>query len=254
MANVIHLEILKSGVEQWNTWRREFPKSRPDLTGADLTALSMDFSRADFSNADLTKAKLSFVVLEKTILADARLNEARLYDASVCGADLRGADFSDAIVDGIKYDRKMKCLGARVDSCKGSARFRRAVLEADYIEAFAAESPVLSRLWGWTSDYSRSPFRIGIVGVLIICAFASIYYASPSLVHWPNTKWGDPRPMDLWFAPVYYSVVTFTTLGFGDIFPATTGGEILSTIEVLIGYVWLGYLVSVLALRASART
>jgi len=253
MPNSHHLDMLAHGVKEWNKWREDSPRVLPDLEGADLAAIASDFSGINLRNANLRKARLSGVSLANGNLYDARLNEAELVDADVRGADLRGTDFSAAIVDGIRYDRGMKCLGARVDTCTGSPRFRRAVIEADYIEAFIFEHPFLSRAWSWTSDYSRSPMRIGLVGLMIIGLFAAIYYIFPAEVYWPGAAPAGVLPRELWFAPVYYSVVTFTTLGYGDIHPATTSGEMLAVCEVLIGYVWLGYLISVLALRASAR-
>jgi voltage-gated potassium channel Kch len=50
-----------------------------------------------------------------------------------------------------------------------------------------------------------------------------------------------------WFSPYYYSVVTFATLGYGDITPSDLAGQIFSVIEVIIGYQMLGGLLSVFA-------
>ncbi len=47
------------------------------------------------------------------------------------------------------------------------------------------------------------------------------------------------------FTPFYYSVVTFTTLGYGDITPANISAQIFSVVEVFIGYVMLGGLLTV---------
>jgi voltage-gated potassium channel Kch len=47
------------------------------------------------------------------------------------------------------------------------------------------------------------------------------------------------------FSPFYYSVVTFATLGYGDITPSDLSGQIFSVIEVLTGYLMLGGLLSV---------
>jgi hypothetical protein len=253
MADPYHIEILERGVAEWNQWRQRSKSVAPNLDSADLAAIAKDFSGINFRNASIKGTKLSGVNLADADLYDAKLNEAELVDASVEGADLRGADFGGTIVDGIRYDKKMKCLGARVDGCVGNQRFKRAVIEADYIEAFVFEHPLISKFWSWTSDYSRSPLRIALIGLAIIAIFAAVYYAWPGLLGWPRAAPGQGRPRELWFAPIYYSVVTFTTLGFGDVYPITTAGEVLATIEVLIGYVWLGYLVSVLASRSLAR-
>lgn len=39
---------------------------------------------------------------------------------------------------------------------------------------------------------------------------------------------------------IYFSVVTFTTLGYGDLVPITSFGRVFVTAEVLIGYLFLG--------------
>jgi hypothetical protein len=51
----------------------------------------------------------------------------------------------------------------------------------------------------------------------------------------------------------YYSVVTFTTLGFGDIIPKTTTAAFCVTIEVILGYVMLGGLITIFASKLSRR-
>jgi hypothetical protein len=43
-----------------------------------------------------------------------------------------------------------------------------------------------------------------------------------------------------WFTPFYFSIVTYTTLGFGDVKPATLIGEIIVSTEVILGYTPLG--------------
>jgi hypothetical protein len=253
MADQDHIDMLKQGVAEWNNWRKQSRHAIPDLSGADLTLIAQDLSGINFRNANLDKAILTGLNLARADFFDAQMRAATLVDASVRGATLSGADFSAAIVDGIRYDKKMKCLGTRVDTCIGNQRFKRAVIEADYIEAFRFEHPFISALWSLTSDYSRSPARIGLIGMLIIGLFSTIYYVWPGLLHWPGTEAGQTRPTTLWFAPIYYSVVTFTTLGYGDIYPLTTMGEFLAVCEVVIGYIWLGYLLSVLASRSLAR-
>lgn len=47
----------------------------------------------------------------------------------------------------------------------------------------------------------------------------------------------------------YYTIVTLTTLGYGDIFPTTPTGMILASVEAIIGLLWLGILVSIIFRR-----
>ena len=62
----------------------------------------------------------------------------------------------------------------------------------------------------------------------------------------------EPLPFD-WITMLYYSVVTFTTLGFGDITPKTHIGALLVMVEVVIGYIMLGGLIYILATKLARR-
>ena len=48
---------------------------------------------------------------------------------------------------------------------------------------------------------------------------------------------------------LYFSVVTFTTLGYGDIHPVSDIGRIIVITEVSIGYIMLGLLVAIFSRR-----
>ena len=56
-----------------------------------------------------------------------------------------------------------------------------------------------------------------------------------------------------WFTPFYYSIVTYTTLGFGDVIPCTKIGQIIVVAEVIFGYLTLGLRVSILANKVARR-
>ena len=55
------------------------------------------------------------------------------------------------------------------------------------------------------------------------------------------------------FSPFYYSVVTLTTLGYGDAVPASTAAQVLAALQALLGYVGLGGLLSILANKMARR-
>ena len=54
-------------------------------------------------------------------------------------------------------------------------------------------------------------------------------------------------------SPMYFSVVTMTTLGFGDAVPQTLAGQILTMIEVSTGYIMLGGLLSIFSNKLARR-
>lgn len=55
----------------------------------------------------------------------------------------------------------------------------------------------------------------------------------------------DDAPVTSLPIAIYFSVVTWTTLGFGDVLPATEIGRWLVVIEALFGYVIMALLISV---------
>src|SRR5712692_57166 len=109
MANRRHLEVLEQGIYEWNTWRRNHPKIRPDLShvnhieadfcGANLSEAdlretnlsSANFFRADLSKADLSGSNLTGVMLLETNLTEANLTNCTIYGLSAWNVQLEGA-------------------------------------------------------------------------------------------------------------------------------------------------------------------
>jgi hypothetical protein len=108
-------------------------------------------------------------------------------------------------------------------------------------------------LWKYSCSYGTSLLRWFATSAIIIFIFGVLY----SQYHWTTPSGGvnsflqAVKPsikitsVDNWFSPDYYSVVTFATLGYGDITPSDLSGQIFSVIEVLTGYLMLGGLLSV---------
>jgi hypothetical protein len=60
--------------------------------------------------------------------------------------------------------------------------------------------------------------------------------------------------LDFYFLTLfYYTVVTFTTLGFGDIIPESSTAAICVTVEVILGYIMLGGLITIFASKPGRR-
>jgi uncharacterized protein YjbI with pentapeptide repeats len=104
MENQEQVELLKQGVEAWNTWRQRNVNVQPDLSGADLSNVDLDganLSETNLSNANLTGARLFEAHLNEADLSEAHLFRADLrrtylWHANLSGADLCSADLSEA--------------------------------------------------------------------------------------------------------------------------------------------------------------
>ncbi|MDY0039980.1 MAG: ion channel, partial [Desulforhabdus sp.] len=101
--------------------------------------------------------------------------------------------------------------------------------------------------WWLTADCGRSVSRWAGWSVFIAMLFAFVYYfLGPDYFASAYLKFNLSNM-------IYYSVVTFTTLGFGDITPKTTGAAMFVMCEVIIGYVMLGGLITIFASKLSRR-
>ena len=93
-----------------------------------------------------------------------------------------------------------------------------------------------SLLWG----YGERPFRPIRNSIIIIFFYSILYYFSNNLVL-ANSLINS----------FYFSVVTFTTLGFGDISPGNSNYlKLLASSEALIGAITMGFLIAGLANRS----
>lgn len=213
---------------------------------------------ADLQGSNLFMADLREAELQNACLYDSKVQGADFYLADLRGADLRGADFSNAHVRDVKYDPDAKYRGIRVDSCYGSAFFKRFAQDQSWIEEYRATretglQKIRDLLWRVTSDYGRSMKRWAFVAFLITTIFGCLFYFflhdSLKVDNLPN--YPDPKGF---ISMIYYSVVTFTTLGFGDITPKTIYAACWVMLEVILGYIMLGGLISIFADKLARRS
>ena len=141
--------------------------------------------------------------------------------------------------------------------------FRRYVADQQFIRAFNQANPILAKLWRWSSDYGRS---------LTLWAFWSFFFASVfALAYMPLPTWMPPwvqnwtprfhqttgaysgEPLTFWNC-FYFSIVTFTTLGFGDVVADNAAARFLVTLEVIFGYLMLGGLISIFSNKLASRS
>ena len=252
-----------------------------ELSGANLEGANLDgakaqrvgFGSANLRNAslfqaDLQEATLTQANLQGTNLNCVNLNHARLREADLSGADLSEADlryadlslskvhktnFSNADLRHarLRMMRQFKsALWVGVDirdiNFAGAYLMRREIIDQNFIKEFRSYnwlSQVLYYPWMLTCDCGRSMFRwCCCIGVLLFF-FAFLY----TLV---EIDYGN-YPTEL--SPLYFSVVTMTTLGFGDVLPKTIGAQLVTMLEVSTGYIMLGGLLSIFSNKLARR-
>ena len=102
---------------------------------------------------------------------------------------------------------------------------------------------VLFVIWELTSHCGRSIGLWAFWSVLFAIVFGFLYRGHIEVGSVNN-----------WYTPFYFSVVTFTTLGFGDVTPLDWVGQLWITLEVILGYVMLGGLISIFANKFARRS
>ncbi len=255
--------------------------TRAELSGADLTDANLQnvsaervgLGRARLDGASLVQANLREGTLADASLRGADLKLARLDDCRARGADLTGADLSQSSLRGCDLCgarvRRATLNGAdlRGASVAGIAEYehalwlqadvrevdfnhahlcRRFVLDQNYIAEFRDRSTVsraVYYLWWLTSDCGRSLVRWGLLTAVIALAFAGAYTQV-------DVDYGAHETA---LSPLYYSVVTLTTLGYGDVLPASQAAQAVCMLEVFLGYVMLGGLLSIFSNKMARR-
>ena len=247
-----------------------------DLREADLSGCSgeqvnlghSDLSEATLFSVDLNGGRLNGATLRGTDLRNADLEGARIRDADLTGADctrakLRGVDLGRSDVSGASFHncdlRQARLRGIKgyksatwigVDMHEvdftGAYLLRRHVIDENYLFEFRNQGRLarfIYAVWWATSDCGRSLGRWGLWNLLFALVFAGIY-------HTVELDYGAHRTV---WSPLYFSSVTMTTLGYGDVQPASAAAQGVAVVQVLLGYVGLGGLLSIFANKMARR-
>ncbi len=179
-------------------------------------------------------------------MASTRL--AHLKDSDLDHANFELADLRGARLLVINHFESASWIGADIRGIdvRGAYIVRRHIMDENFLYEFRRQgkaSEYLYWIWWLTSDCGRSLTR----WALFVLGVASIFALAYSLV---DVDWGENRTP---FTPFYFSIVTLTTLGYGDIAPLSVPAQILSIFEALFGYVGLGGLLSILANKMARR-
>jgi len=210
-----------------------------------------DLSRADLGGAHLFNIDLRDASLLKANLRQANLNRARLEDANLLGADLEGARLEQ-----VNWGRHLsqEVLAQKATRAGQAERAMDLYLEAEEIyrhltnivEAkghynqaghFYHKEKIMRRMqmrrwtreWMWSKivdvlcGYGENFDRVigfSLSAILVSAVlFALLGIQGPEGMVRLNLHVGMAENMKSFLLCVYYSVVTFTTLGYGDFTP-----------------------------------
>ncbi len=219
---------------------------RADLEGATLT-------QANLQNANMHCINLKHSRLRETDLTAADLSEADLRDADLSLSKVKGTNFSNADLRNSRLRmmqtfKKANWTGVDIRNINfaGAYLMRREIIDQNFIKEFRSYnliSKILYYPWWLTCDCGRSMMRWFCCIAIQLIFFAYLY-------SFAGIDYGEYQTQ---LSSFYFSVVTMTTLGFGDVVPKTIGAQIIVMAEVTAGYIMLGGLLSIFSNKLARR-
>lgn len=251
------------------------------------SAKGYDMRGADLYRAELDHAHLFNINLENASLMKADLSHANLHCAQLHNTNLLGTILQGARIDNIKLGQHVQQEAVAVQADKDKDRAKaidfyeqseeiyrnlRKAAESDGIYALVgycarkeltmrrkqynkfAKGRIVSKAVDMFCGYGESPFNVIAFSLMFIFFCAILYFLlginteegalqlSFQLSFWENLR--------NFFTSIYFSVVTFTTLGYGDIQPIGFS-RLIATIEAFIGSFALALYVVVFVQKAT---
>jgi hypothetical protein len=202
-----------------------------NFTNANLQYSILD--KARFIHSNLTRADLSNAIAYKTSFNYAIIDKIKLYDVDIKNVD--GLEYSSfKKIDESDSQKAIKVYlnlekYYKLNDCPdqaGQFYYRRKILRRKLQSRFHR---FLSFLFDLLCGYGEKPYNVLFWWFVAISLFA-IAYAS---MGGPSGNGGETDPWD----SLYFSGVTFTTLGFGDLHPdpSSTMMKLLAAGEAFIG-------------------
>lgn len=215
-----------------------------------------DFSYADFYRANLSGAHLFNINFENASIMKADVRYAKLNCANLVGANMLGVKWKGSKIEHINYGKKLKQellatkalknkkLSTALDYYEQSEEIYRDLRKHAEIEGIFTVSGQLiqrelttrrmqmpkysfkrlgSKIVDLFCGYGEDPIRIVGISMLMILICATIYthtglsYQGEVITYDSNASLKEN--FSLFMSCLYYSVVTFTTLGYGDFTP-----------------------------------
>lgn len=246
-----------------------------------------DLRHGDFYRANMTNAHLFNANLEGSSLMKAKLSEANLHCANLHNCNLLGAKLANARLDNIKLGthvqqeavaRRAELRGEREKAIDyyeqseeiyralrkaadddgliklaGTLAYKELTMQRKQREKFSLER-IMLKFVDLFCGYGEKPINVIIfsMGLILLSAVAFFFLGVDSgdgIIRFNPANTFKQNIEDLG-SSIYFSVVTFTTLGYGDIHPHGWA-RLVATIEAFVGSFALALYVVVFVKKSS---
>jgi hypothetical protein len=262
---------------------------RSSFVSADLREAAfdhVDVRETDFSGANLEDAVFDVCDLRNAVFRNVRLDQSMFSNTRISrGTDFGQSTAYErelAERDGFEDDEYLRYAQAAIWTNREIWElFERNALPMESRQYYIRENDIRRRIaWHmgdykkaimgeisrWVTGYGTSPWRVLATSAIVIVVSALLYPLTGGIkevvVEGPAAAvtWeiNDPEAasryppswlLSVFLKSLYFSVVTFTTLGYGDISPLGSYARAIAGIEALTGTALMALLVWVLARR-----
>ena len=199
------------------------------------------FRRTTFQGCDIVNAKF-----EKSDFSNARFDASRLDFATFreCEITLQAIRFRDdappQALARICRNLKLNAMQMGHFADAGELTYLEKTYERHVLhhQAFAGKQPGALWRWfaslamNWTWGYGEKPLRLALAMTVNIFFFGTIQF------------WLNAVPDKGWWEHVYFSGITFLTIGYGDLVPLGALPRLVSVLEGGAGIVIIGLLIA----------
>jgi len=225
----------------------------------DASMIESDVRSADFRDARLDQTAFRHVrISRETAFGEKTIYERELADSETPRATAQAAIWAYHQIRALHQDNALPIEARQYQLAEKDVRRRVSWIDDAYVAALRAEG---SR---WITGYGLSPWRVLATGTAVVVLSAILYPTTGGLVETvvdggepESITWSVEEPSDrpvfflgtVFFRSLYFSIVTFTTLGYGDIRPVGDVARTVAGIEAVLGQALLALLVFVLSKR-----
>ena len=190
--------------------------------------------RAKFEKCDIVNSRFESCDFSQASIVDSRVDFASFRNCEITLEAIRfPADTSPRAMVRVCRNLKLNAMSMGNFADAGDLTYlEKAYERRGYRRDGEWGRWALSLLQSWLWGYGEKPWRLALVMLFNIVAFGS-------LLHWV-----DPLPGKTWWEHVYFSAITYLTVGYGDLAPHSPLAQLLSVICAAAGIATFGMLIA----------
>lgn len=190
--------------------------------------------RAQFEKCDLVNSHFDSCDFSQAVIAESRIDFAGFQNCQI-GLDnirFRGDASAQAMVR-VCRSLKLNAMSTGNFADAGQLTYLEKTHERRALYARKAWAPwAWSMLQNWLWGYGEKPWRLAFFMTFNIVVFGTLLY------------WASALPGKAWWDHVYFSGITYLTIGYGDFAPIGPLARLLAVLEGAAGIATFGLLIA----------